>query len=280
MKRWNDVSLMSLLILSLGGLPASAAAPTTTAPTTTAPVTGDGLPKTAQTFEIEGRKAYFYAAPRPAKGNPWVWYAPTFKGMSLVQRKAYFEGFLRGGVGIAGIDLGEVRGAPTSTAKFTLFYDEMVRRGWSSRPILLGQSRGGLMMLGWAMRHPDKTRAFVGIYPVCNLETWGMKNLPVTLADYGMSEADLRARLSEFNPLDNLKGLLAAKVPMFVVQGDSDKAVPYEEHAKILKDRYEAGGGPITVKLIPGEGHMVSPSFFECPELIEFVLKQAAAGAP
>jgi hypothetical protein len=32
--------------------------------------------------------------------------------------------------------------------------------------ILLGQSRGGLMMLAWAARHLDKTQAFVGIYPV------------------------------------------------------------------------------------------------------------------
>jgi pimeloyl-ACP methyl ester carboxylesterase len=93
-----------------------------------------------------------------------------------VGRKAYFEGFLHAGISIAGVDLGEVRGSPASTAKFTQFYDEMVKRGWSSKPILLGQSRGGLMMLAWAVRHPDRTRAFVGIYPVCNLADWPMKN--------------------------------------------------------------------------------------------------------
>jgi hypothetical protein len=26
------------------------------------------------------------------------------------------------------------------------------------------------------VRHPDRTRAFVGIYPVCNLADWPMKN--------------------------------------------------------------------------------------------------------
>lgn len=40
------------------------------------------------------------------------------------------------------------------------------------------------MMLAWAMRHPDNTRASVGIYPVCNLAGWPMKNKAVTLADY------------------------------------------------------------------------------------------------
>jgi pimeloyl-ACP methyl ester carboxylesterase len=37
-----------------------------------------------------------------------------------------------------------------------------------AKPILIGQSGGGLMMLGWAMRHPDKA---------------------VTLADYNLPEA-------------------------------------------------------------------------------------------
>jgi len=30
------------------------------------------------------------------------------------------------------------------------------------------------------------------------------------------------------------------------------------------------------VKVIPGEGHKVSPSFFECQELVDFVLASVA----
>jgi len=264
MNNLNIIRVVSLLILSIFAPAASA---------------DDALPKTAEKFEVNGHTTYLYAAPKPAPGKPWLWYAPTLKGFSLAGRKVYFEEFLRAGISLAGVDLGEVRGAPASTEQFTLFYDEMVKRGWSPKPILLGQSRGGLMALGWAMRHPDKTQAFVGIYPVCNLATWGMKNLPVTLADYKLTEAELRARLTEFNPLDNLKGLIEKKVPMFIVQGDADKAVPYQENALILKERYEAGGAPITLKLIAGEGHQATPAFFECRELIEFVLRQAEAKA-
>ncbi len=230
------------------------------------------LPRVAEKFEIDGHKAFVFAAPEPAKGKPWLWYAPTLGGVSIVQRKLYFEGLMRAGIGIAGFDLGEVRGAPGSTEKFTLFYDEMVKRGWSPKPILLGQSRGGLMMLAWAVRHPEKVRAFVGIYPVCNLADWPMKGKAVTLADFEMTEAELVARLREFNPVDNLQGLLANKVPIFVVHGDSDGTVPYDKNTGILKERYETGGGQITVKLIPGEGHQVSPSFFECQELLDFAV--------
>jgi pimeloyl-ACP methyl ester carboxylesterase len=240
------------------------------------------LPKTAETFEVAGNKAFLYAAPRPSSGKPWLWYAPTLKGVSLAGRKLYFERFLRAGISIAGFDLGEVRGAPDSTAKFNGFYDEMVKRSWSAKPILLGQSRGGIMTLAWAFRHPDRLSAWVGIYPVCNLASWPLKNSkPQTLADFALSEIELVDRLKEFNPVDNLKGLLAHKVPMFAVHGDSDIVVPYDDNTKLLKERYEAGGGRFTVKVIPGEGHQVSPSFFECQELVDFVLKQAAtATAP
>ena len=231
------------------------------------------LPRTAETFEIEGNKAFLYTAPKPAEGKPWLWYAPTLKGVSIVGRKMYFEAFMKAGISIAGFDLGEVRGAPASTAKFTLFYDAMVKRGFSVKPILLGQSRGGTMTLAWAFRNPDKVKAWVGIYPVCNLASWSLKNSkPQTLADFAMSEEQLVARLKEFNPIDNLGGLAANKVPMFAVHGDSDLVVPYDLNTKLLKERYEAAGGSITVKVIPGEGHKVTPSFFECPELVDFVL--------
>lgn len=238
----------------------------------------DKLPRVAETFEVGGNKAVVYAAPKLGEGKPWLWYAPTLKGgVSIVGRTMYFEAFMKAGISIAGFDLGEVRGSPASTAKFTLFYDEMVKRGYSPKPILLGQSRGGMMTLAWAFRHPDKLRAWVGIYPVCNLASWPLKNSNKdTLADFAMPEADLVSKLSEFNPIDNLKGLLENKVPMFVVHGDSDVVVPYDLNTKLLKERYEAGGGQIAVKIIPGEGHKVSPSFFECRELVDFVLAHAA----
>lgn len=236
----------------------------------------DVLPKAAVIFEIDGKKAYVYEAPQPAAGKPWLWYAPTIGNLNPAERKGYYEASAKAGISIAGFDLGEVRGSPASTAKFTLFYDEMVKRGYSSKPILLGQSRGGIMTLAWAFRNPDKVRAWVGIYPVCNLASWSLKSSkPLTLADFSMTEPELVGKLTEFNPIDNLQGLLANKVPMFAVHGDIDHLVPYDLNTKLLKERYEAGGGSIQVKIIPSKGHQVDPAFFQCQELIDFVLKHA-----
>lgn len=236
----------------------------------------DGLPKTAEIFEVGENMAFVYAAPKPAEGKPWLWYAPTLKSLAPAERKGYYETFVNAGISIAGFDLGEVRGSPASTAKFTLFYDAMVKRGYSPKPILLGQSRGGMMTLAWAFRNPDKVRAWVGIYPVCNLASWSLtSSKKETLADFAMTEPELVAKLAEFNPIDNLQGLLANKVPMFAVHGDVDKLVPYDLNTKLLKERYEAGGGSIQVKVIPGKGHQVDPTFFACQELVDFVLKHA-----
>jgi predicted esterase len=234
----------------------------------------DSFPRSAETFEINGHKAFLYTAPKPAEGKPWLWYAPTLKGVSLFGRKMYFESFMKAGLSIAGYDLGEVRGSPASSAKFTHFYDEMVKRGFSPKPILLGQSRGGMMTLAWAFRNPDKVRAWCGIYPVCNLASWPLKNSKTqTLADFALTEPELIAQLNQFNPIANLQGLAAQRVPMFAVHGDVDNAVPYDLNTRLLQERYQAAGGAIQVKIIPGEGHQATPAFFECQELIDFVLK-------
>jgi len=231
----------------------------------------------AETFLVDGRKAVIYSAANPAKDKPWLWYAPALNGgVSIVQHKLYTDACQQAGIAIAGYDLGEVRGAPKSAAQFTKFYEEMVKRGYSPKPILLGQSRGGMMTLTWAFRNADKVKAWIGIYPVCNLASWPLKNSKAqTLADFEMTESELTFRLKEFNPIDNLAKLAAAKVPMFAVHGDSDVVVPFDDNTLLLKQRYEALGGKFTVKVIPGEGHKVGPSVFECQELLDFVLKQA-----
>jgi hypothetical protein len=86
-----------------------------------------------ETFEAGGRKAFLFAAPKPAEGKPWVWYAPTFQaGLATSGDKwFYFGRWTDKGIAVAGYDLGEVRGAPASTEKFAAFHAAMVARGYS-----------------------------------------------------------------------------------------------------------------------------------------------------
>jgi predicted esterase len=235
------------------------------------------FPKKAEVFEIDGNKGFIYPAPEPAKGKPWIWYGPIVRGdFIIVKHQMYYDAWMKAGITIAGFDQGEVRGSPASSAKFTAFYDEMVKRGYSTKPILLGQSRGGIMTLAWAVRNPDKVQAWAGIYPVCNIASYPLKHSKKeTLADYAMTEEELLGKLKELNPIHNLAGLAKEKVPMFAVHGDKDGPVPYDDNTKLLKENYEALGGTCDVKIAVGRGHEISPHFFECQELIDFIVKQA-----
>jgi dipeptidyl aminopeptidase/acylaminoacyl peptidase len=225
-------------------------------------------------FEVAGHKAFVLKAEKPAKGMPWVWYAPTLPRHPDRSHTWYIKQLLEKGVSVAGCDLGEVRGSPRSIAEFTQFYDEMVKRGFSKKPILLGQSRGGLMMLTWAMNNPQKVTAFAGIYPVCNLKSWPIvSNRSATLTDYNMSLEKLTTELKKYNPIDNLEGLAKNLVPMFFVHGDSDRVVPLKDNSAIVEARYRQLGGLVKVKVIPGKGHAVLDEFFKCQEMIDFLLK-------
>ena len=98
--------------------------------------------------------------------KPWVWYAPTLPRHPDPSHTWYIDQLLAKGISLAGCDQGEVRGSPKSVEVFTKFYHEMISRGYSKKPVLLGQSRGGLMMLSWAVKNPNRVGGFAGIYPV------------------------------------------------------------------------------------------------------------------
>ena len=85
----------------------------------------------------------------------------------------------------------------------------------------------------------------------------------------------MTAHLTEYNPVDNLQGLIGNKIPIFCVHGDADTVVPLPDNSGLLQERYQSAGGSITLKIIPGEGHKVSSSFFECAELAAFVIAHA-----
>ena len=55
--------------------------------------------------------------------------------------------------------------------------------------------------------------------------------------------------------MDNLAPLAAAHIPLLHVYGDADEAVPWEENTGVVRERYEALGGEITLIAKPGGRH-------------------------
>src|SRR6185369_8032789 len=190
------------------------------------------------------------------------------------------EQFLASGIAVAGVDVGEAYGSPKSHALFNALYRELIeRRGFASKPCLFGRSRGGLWVSSWAIANPGLAAGIIGIYPVFDFRTYpGLTN---AARAYGMTPAELEARVAELNPIARVRVLARAHVPAVIIHGDVDKVVPLKENSdEFLRQYKEADAEPL-VKLIivEGQGHNFFEGFFHSRELVDFGIARARAGA-
>lgn len=225
-------------------------------------------------FQVEGREAFIIQPQKPSHPVRWVWYAPTLPGLPGPEERWMFERFLEAGIAIAGIDAGESYGSPDGRKLYTALYKELTeRRGFSARPIMLGRSRGGLMALNWIAENPYKTSGFAGIYPVCNLASY--PGLDKACAAYHLTEEQLAEHLQEHNPVNRMRLPAQADIPLFAIHGDQDALVPLEKNSRELKMQYDALGGRMELIVAEGQGHNMWEGFFQCRELVDFVIKNA-----
>ena len=228
-------------------------------------------------YTLGENDAFLLAPEKAAKtdlGKPWVWYAPTLGKRHPNKTEAWMiERLHAKGIAVAGIDVGESMGNPQGRALYQELYEHMVEEGYSTKPVLLGRSRGGLMLYNWAVEHPESVGGIAGIYTVGNLASWpGLKKAAPA---YGMTADELKENLKDHNPVDRLAPLAEAKVPIFHLHGDNDKVVPLEDNAGLLVARYKKLGGPATLEIIKGGGHDLKKHWFESSTLTDFMIKQA-----
>ena len=230
------------------------------------------LPIEGEVFTVEGHTAFLILPDKKAFAEtPWVWYAPTLPGLPGDAEIWMFERFLNAGIAIAGVDVGESYGNPEGRAAFSALHKELVqKRGLSQKACLLARSRGGLMLYNWAAEHPESVACIAGIYPVCNLSSW--PGLVKACDAYGMTAMELKASLAQHNPIDRLEGLAKEQVPIFHIHGDSDTVVPLEDNSGELARRYSQLGGKIMLIVPEGQGHNMWQGFFQCQELVDFVI--------
>ena len=234
-----------------------------------------------ETFVVAGRTAFVFPPAKPRRPQPWVLYAPTLPPLPDSHEKWMHERFTEAGIAVAGIDVGEAYGSPEGQRLFSELHRELVdRRGFAAKPVVLGRSRGGLLVTAWAGANPDKVAGLAGIYPVFDFRSYpGLAN---AARAYGVTAEELDARRAELNPIERAERLARAKVPVFLIHGDVDRVVPLRENSGEFAARYKAAGAESLVQLVvpEGQGHNYWPGFFRCQELIDFVIAQATKAAP
>jgi len=234
------------------------------------------LPLKGEVFTIQKHTAFLILPEKTKTGKPipWVWYAPTLRGLPANSEKWMFERFLKAGIAIAGVDVGESYGSPKGRAVYTALHEQLVKkRGLAKEASLLARSRGGLMLYCWAAENPDKVRCITGIYPVCNIASYpGLKR---ACGAYGLSVPELEDQLTKHNPIDRLAPLVKAKVPIFHIHGDMDRVVPLDKNSALIKKRYDKLGGLMTLEVVKGQGHNMWNGWFQSQALVDFVIKHA-----
>jgi pimeloyl-ACP methyl ester carboxylesterase len=137
----------------------------------------------------------------------------------------------------------------------------------------------------WASDNPGKVAAIYGDAPVCDFKSWpagkgkgeGSKGDWAALLKCYEFQNEAAALAYPGNPIDVLKPLADAKVPLIHVVGDTDTLVPVAENTAIVEQRYKALGGTIQVIHKPNVGH--HPHGLEDPTpVVNFLLKAVGAG--
>ncbi len=191
-------------------------------------------------FQIEGIKCRVARPEQARAGKPWIWrcrFWGAFPGLD--------EALLADGWHVCWTDVANLFGAPEAMQRFDRFYSEVRDRyDLAEKPVMEGFSRGGLPALNWAIANPEKV---TGVYldaAVADIRSWP-KNKSAKLFQTALTAYDLSDENLWQGPLDNLKPLAQAEVPIWIVAGGSDRVVPYSENTGILEKRYTALGGPI-----------------------------------
>ncbi|MGN1265143.1 MAG: alpha/beta fold hydrolase, partial [Muribaculaceae bacterium] len=221
-------------------------------------------------FTCHGRQAIVVAPKKAAEGKPWIW-RPAFFGAFPSVDKALLEC----GFHVVYYDLTHLYGSPRAINLGNEFYNVMCNYYHMSPKVTLeGFSRGGLFAFNWAARNPDKVACIYVDAPVCNIFSWpSRRNAQLWndfLTEWGIS--DQEANNFKGNPIDNLKPIVQAGIPIISVCGDNDKVVPFADNMKVVAERYRNLGGPVEVIVKPGCDH--HPHSLDNPEpVVDFIVR-------
>ena len=65
-------------------------------------------------------------------------------------------------------------------------------------------------------------------------------------------------------------------MPIFHIHGDTDAVVPLKDNSGEVANQYEKLGGKMELKVAKRQGHNLWDGFFQCQELVDFVLARSA----
>ncbi len=232
-------------------------------------------------FSVDGKTVVVVVPKTPLPGRPWVWFGEFWDHMKGTDLALLEKGFHLVYMGVP-----NMYGSPKAVAHWNACYAELTGKlGFARKAALIGISRGGLYVYNWAAANADKVSCIYLDAGVCDFKSWpGGKgkgagspgDWAALIKQYGFA-SEAEALAWDKQPIDVLKPLADAKVPLLHVYGDADPVVPAEENTLVVAERYQKLGGSIT--LIPKKGVAHHPHGLADPApVVEFIVKNACSG--
>lgn len=153
--------------------------------------------------------------------------------------------------------------------------------GLCERAVPVGMSCGGLFAIKFAAKYPELVSCLYLDAPVVNYLSCpcglgsgqpldGGASLRRLLNVCGLTDMSQLLGYRQM-PLDLIPKLLANRIPVVMVAGDSDTVTPYQENGLYIQQAYEGTGIDCEVYIKPGCGH--HPHGLENPEpVVQFIL--------
>lgn len=192
-------------------------------------------------FYLDGREGTLIVPEHPRTDGMWIWRTEFLGGFDAADLAMLEQGYY-----LAYYCLSDMYGSPKAVnlmeefRGFVMGYFKL-----SAKPILFGFSRGGLYAVNYAAKYFLYVTALYLDAPVLDIRSWpagkgdGDGN-PVCWEQckqcYGLTEET--AERFDKNPLDQLRVLLDAAIPVVLVAGDSDTVVPFHENGEKLAEAY------------------------------------------
>lgn len=234
-------------------------------------------------YQLTSKKGKFkiICPKKTAPGKPWIWRSLFWERLPLV-RSADLQ-LVEKGYHVV-IVYGDVAGHPSGNANIDAAYELVTEEyGFSKTFSMAAISRGNLSLFRWASENPEKVESIYVDNGVCNVASWPAGRLVPGSNSIGSGDkaswegfkkkfgfkTDAEALAGKQSPIDLLEPLAKANVPILMMCGTKDTAVPYPENGVIMKERYTKLGGSIEIMEID-KGH--SHGLKDPTRVIEFIL--------
>ena len=227
-----------------------------------------------KSFTFQGENAILVIPKEPREDKKWLFKTEYFGDYPKFELEMLSRGYY-----LAHVDTQTRWCLPSDTKRQGEFAEFLHKEfGLNEKCVPVGVSCGGMQAIYLAANYPQYISALYLDAPVLNL-----LSCPCCVGDATFDsmydefkEATGKAVSDLINyrnhPFDNIDKLVEAKIPVFLICGDSDCVVPYHENGKMLYDRYVEAGLDISLILKENADHQPH-GLDDCTPLVEFVAK-------